>query len=144
MSTPDQNKGVDLARVAVVAQQLGLRLAVLYGSYAKRKPEPGPESDLDIAVLGCPSDKYWECYEALSDVCGDVTLDLVRLEDADALFRYEVMSGSELLHGDPDLYYEQRAYAFRDFVDSSDLFALENLLFRKKMESMRERLHGSP
>lgn len=132
----------DRERLALAAQQLGLRLVVLYGSYAKRRAQP--ESDLDIAVLGCPVDRFWECYENLSDLFPLYSLDMVRLEDADALFRDEVMREGVLLCGNPDLFCEYRAYAYRDFVESSDLFALEETLFRKKMDRMKEQLYGPP
>jgi hypothetical protein len=35
--------------------------------------------------------------------------------------------------GDPDLFFDYRAFAFRDFVDSADLRRLEHALFRRKM-----------
>lgn len=129
-------------QLAAAARRLELRLVVLYGSYAKRRARP--ESDLDIAVLGCPADKFWGCYESLSYLFRGYSLDLVRLEDADALFRDEIMREAILLYGDPDLLYEYRAFAYRDFVDSADLFALEEVLFRKKMDRIKEQLHGSP
>lgn len=135
---------VDFSRdqLATAARELGLRLVVLYGSYAKGRP--GPQSDLDVAVLGCPVGKFWECYENLLEVFRAYSLDLVRLEDADALLRDEIMRDAILLYGDPDLFYEYRAFAYRDFVDSADLFALEEVLFRKKMDRIKEQLHGAP
>lgn len=124
------------------ARDLGVRLIVLYGSYAKRNA--GPESDLDIAVLGCPVNQYWECYGSLSELFQAYSLDMVRLEDADALFRHEIMREGVLLYGDPDVFFEYRAYSYRDFMDSADLFALEEVLFRRKMDRMKEQLYGSP
>lgn len=135
---------IDKKRLAEVARRLGLRLVVLYGSHATRRPEPSPESDVDIAVLGCHADKFWECYMALSEALGPLPLDMVRIEDADALFRHEIMRAAILLYGDPDLFCEYRAYAYRDFVDSADLLALEEALFQRKMAHIKERLHGSP
>jgi predicted nucleotidyltransferase len=130
----------DPQRLAEVAQRYGLRLVVLYGSHAKRRA--GPESDLDIAVLGCRTEEFLDCYADLAEVFRRYSLDLVRLEDADPLLRHEILHQGILLRGDPDLFCEYRAYAYRDFVDSSDLFALEDRLFRKKMARMKERLHG--
>ena len=132
----------DQVRLGKEAHDLGLRLVVLYGSYAKRRADA--ESDLDMAVLGCPAEKYSECYKCLSDIFEQYDLDMVSLEGADALFRYEVMHEGVLLHGSPDLFFEYRAFAYRDFVDSADLFALEDKLFRKKMDRIKEQLHGSP
>lgn len=133
---------LDLARLCNEATDLGLRLVVLYGSYAKRRADI--ESDLDIAVLGCPVEKFPECYKRLSEIFGEYDLDMVRLEDADALFRHEVMNDGVLLYGSPDLFFEHRAFAYRDFVDSADLFALEEALFRKKMDRIKGQIHGSP
>ena len=131
-------------RLSAAAREFGLRLVVLFGSHARGRPQPGPESDVDVAVHGCPRDKYWECYKAIGEAFGRVELDLVRLEDADPLFRYEIMQSGILLEGDSDLFCEYRAYAYRDFIDSADLFALEQTLFRKKMARLRKQLHDSP
>jgi predicted nucleotidyltransferase len=135
---------VDDKMLTTAAQELGLRLVVLFGSHARQRPKPGPESDIDIAVYGCPRERYWDCLEALSKAFDGGELDLVRLEDADPLFRQEIMERGIRLHGDPDLFYEMRAYAYRDFVDSADLRALEKTLFEKKMARLDQALHDSP
>lgn len=134
---------IDKERLAAAARRLGLRLVVLYGSYATLRPEPTSESDVDIAVLGCQADKFWECYMTMSEALGSLPVDMVRIEDADALFRHEIMRAAILLYGDPDLFCEYRAYAYRDFVDSADLLALEEVLFQRKMAHIKERLHDS-
>ncbi|MDZ7659453.1 type VII toxin-antitoxin system MntA family adenylyltransferase antitoxin [Fodinibius sp.] len=130
----------DRERLTEVAGLYGLRLVVLYGSYARGAAGGG--SDLDIAVLGCPAGAYLDCYQSLSHSFPGHTLDLVRLESADALFRYEIMRDAVLLYGDPDLFCEYRAFAYRDFVDSADLLALEETLSQKKLEQIKEQLYG--
>lgn len=134
----------DKKQLAAAAQDYGLRLVVLYGSRAEGRAMP--DSDLDIAIMGCPNERFWDCYDALGEVFSSVSLnlDLVRLESADALFRHEIMRVAVLLYGDPDLFYDYRAYAYRDFVDSADLFALEAGLSRKKMARIEKQLHDSP
>jgi len=136
--------GFDKNQLATVAQDYGLRLVLLYGSRAEGRARP--DSDLDIAMMGCPNERFWSCYDAMGKVFFRVSLnlDLVRLESADALFRYEIMRVAVLLYGDPDLFFDYRAYAYRDFVDSSDLFALEAALSRKKMSRIEKQLHDSP
>lgn len=133
----------NLQRLSSAAYEFGLRLVVLFGSHAKGRPGPDPESDIDVAVYGCPPEKYWECYKAISEAFGGGELDMVRLEEADILFRYEIMHAGILLEGDPDLFCEYRAYAYKDFIDSADLFALEQTLFEKKMARLRSQLHDS-
>ncbi|MGH8579296.1 MAG: type VII toxin-antitoxin system MntA family adenylyltransferase antitoxin [Gammaproteobacteria bacterium] len=138
-STPDH----DPQRLAQVAQKLGLRMVVLFGSRATGRPPPGPDSDIDIAVLGLPEAEYWDCLEALQKIFPNL-LDMVRLEETDPLFRHEVMHKSVLLWGEPDRFYEFRAYAYRDFTDAADLFALERVLFAKKMQWLRKQLGDPP
>lgn len=132
----------DRERLEAAAGELGLRLVVLYGSYARRSARE--ESDLDIAVLGCLVEGYMNCHRILADAFSGYSLDLVRLEDADALFRYEIMRDAIYLYGDRDLFAEYRAFAYRDFVDSADLFALEGALSRRKLSRIKEQLYGSP
>ncbi|MDH4201056.1 MAG: nucleotidyltransferase domain-containing protein [Spirochaetia bacterium] len=134
--------GINRDRLDAAAGELKLRLIVLFGSRAKLSPAPTEESDVDVAVLGCPKNKFWDCFKIVGKLFPDYVLDLVQLEGADPLFRYEIMNHSVLLWGDPDLYYEYRAYAYRDFIDSADLFQLENNLFTKKMKYLAEQLHG--
>lgn len=128
------------ADLDAVVHRFSLRLVAVFGSYARHDPPPGPDSDLDIAVLGCRRELVIECLDAFGEVFPRVPIDLVRLEDADPLFRQEIMESAVRLAGDPDLFYEYRAFAYRDYIDSADLFALEQTLFRKKMTRLRERL----
>lgn len=125
----------DGGALADVAEALGLRLVVRYGSRATAAgPSPTPESDLDIAVLaGARRVALPDLYGALAPVFPGADLDLALLNDVDPLFRYEALRRSDLLYGDPDLYAEAQAYAYRDFVDSADLRALEAALSRKKL-----------
>jgi predicted nucleotidyltransferase len=73
---------------------------VLYGSYARRRARS--ESHLDIAMLGCPQEKFWECHRSLLAMFADYALDMVRLEEADSLFRDEIMHEGFLLWGGPE------------------------------------------
>lgn len=141
MTDEDLPIRLDRGRLDTAAREHELRLVVLYGSYARRRADS--QSDLDIAVLGCPTNKFWDCYENLSDIFSRYSLDMVRLEDADPLFRHEIMREGVRLYGDADLFYEYRAFAYRDVVESADLFALEEVLFRKKMDRIKEQLYGS-
>lgn len=133
----------DPDRLAEAVCAIRPRLLILFGSWATASPPPGPESDVDMAILGCPKEKFWECHRLLSAACPEHELDLVRLEDADPLFRDEVMRQGILLAGDPDQFCDDRAYAYRDFVDSADRFALEQTLFEKKMANLKQQIDHS-
>ena len=138
-SIPD----LDSQRLTHLAQEMGLRMIVLFGSWAKGSPPPGPDSDIDIAILGLPIEKYWDCARALQQVFSSHPTDVVRLEEADPLFRHEIMHRGILLWGDPDRFCEYRAYAYRDYTDAADLFVLEQKLFAKKMKRLGEQLRDS-
>ncbi|HET8655696.1 MAG TPA: nucleotidyltransferase domain-containing protein [Longimicrobiaceae bacterium] len=128
----------DAEALRVAADRLGLRLVVRFGSRATGAIPPStPGSDLDIAVLaGTRWVTLHELYDALADAFPGADLDLALLNTADPLFRYEVFRRSDLLFGDPDLYAEYQAYAYRDFMDSADLRALEDALSRRKLRRL--------
>jgi len=125
---------------------LDLRMVILFGSRATGRPVPSAESDLDLAVLGnspYSSKDFHKWYGPLSEVFFSFTLDLALLCTADPLFRHEIFRDGILLYGSLDDYYDKKMLAYRMFVDSYDLRALENALFIKKMAYIREELYGT-
>lgn len=86
-------------------------MVILFGSRAKGIPTPAPDSDLDLAVMGGAASSV-ECFRALAEVFPQYPLDMVSLSDADPLLRHEIMGTGILLHGDPDLFCEYKAYAY--------------------------------
>ena len=79
----------------------------------------------------------------LSKVFPAYLLDLALLGRADPLFRYEIFRQGIMLYGDLDDFYEYKIFATRSFMDASDLRALEEVLFKKRMAYIRRHLHGS-
>ena len=123
-------------------QGLSLRLLVAFGSRITASPPPAPESDLDLALLPLHKDgiDIFECCRVMAQVFSGYDVDLAFLHQADPLFRYEIMAKGVCLYGDPDDFFEYRAYAYRDYMDSRDLRILEDRLFHKKMNHIRRRL----
>lgn len=136
--------GIDFDRTALdrAAHELGARLIMLHGSRATGSARP--DSDLDIAVLGCPAENFLKCYSALGNVFSRYEVDMLCLERIDPLTRYEVLRDAVLLYGDPNLFCEYRTFALRDFTDSADLRALEDTLSRRKAARIKEQVHDSP
>lgn len=118
-------------------------MLVAFGSRVTGRPLPTAESDLDLAVLGGQAGLL-ACLEELGKVFPQHDLDIIQLGQVDPLLRHEVMRSAVLLYGDPDLYCEYKAYAYRDYIDSADLRRLEDHLFRLKMTRLREALHVAP
>jgi len=94
----------------------GARLAVLFGSAARGKPAPG--SDLDVGVLLDPGGKSAAALEvALARATGR-RVDVVRLEAAPPLLRFEIArDGRVLLERAPYAWADFRARAMTDWWD---------------------------
>jgi predicted nucleotidyltransferase len=125
----------DEAALAAAAEALDLRLVVLFGSHATGAGLHA-ESDVDIGVV---AGSQWitalDAFTALAPAFAG-NLDVAILNDTDPLFRFEVFSQARLLYGDPDLFAEYQVYAYRDYMDSEDLRALEAALTRKKLDRL--------
>lgn len=134
MTATDSTRDAALARTAAA---LGLRLVVRFGSRASGAvPPPTPESDLDLAVLATPACRVYphDVAHALAGLFGDLDLDVAILNAADPLFLGEIFRRCDLLYGDPLLFAEWQAYAYRSFADSADLRATERALSRRKLD----------
>jgi len=126
-------------QVREIGEKFGLKLILLYGSYAKGTQTE--LSDLDIAVMGKkPLDfnVHIKLYGEFSGVFGDIKrdLDVQLLERKDPLFLYQVAKNSQLFYGTTFDYNEFRAYAFRAYRDSKDLRALQDKLMMRYQEHL--------
>ncbi len=94
----------------------GVRLAVLFGSAARGKAAPG--SDLDVGILFDPGQESAAALEvALARATGR-RVDVVRLEAAPPLLRFEVArDGRVLLERTPHAWVDFRARAMTDWWD---------------------------
>jgi predicted nucleotidyltransferase len=129
-----------------VCRRFGVRMLVLFGSRAPGGLPTRPDSDLDLAVsfqLPRPQGDPWVVHEAFAEVFPDQTIDVVDLGDTDPLFRWEIMREGVLLYGSVDEFLEYRAYAWRDYIDSADLRALERILSERKLALIREQLRAA-
>jgi predicted nucleotidyltransferase len=127
-------------------ERLSVRLLVLFGSQSPGGLPPGPRSDVDLALsFGRDASRVpvLDLHEQLAPAFPGGQLDIVLLHDADPLFRWEIMERATLLYGDVDEFLEYRAFAYRDFMDSADLRALERTLSDRKMKRIRERLRAA-
>ena len=114
----------------------GIEVAILFGSAATGKLRP--DSDVDIGIL-CSQDSGFDVELALGADLERVfgrEVDLVRLDTASTLLRFEASRG-RCLH-------EAREGAFADFVARS-LFEYEDLrpILRRCAEGMFRRLKGA-
>jgi len=93
-----------------------VRLAVLFGSAARG--ESGPERDLDVGVLLEPGPDRSTALEAALARAAGRRVDLVRLETAPPLLRFEIArDGRVLLERAPHAWADFRARAMTDWWD---------------------------
>lgn len=117
--------------LAKLAKQFDLRFVIGHGSRTTGQPLH-PESDLDIAVVGkqvVDFDTLLKLYGRFDDIFGGPhELDLKSLDQADPLFRHEVVRSGILLHGDSTDYEDYKAAVYRAYNDARPLFELERIL----------------
>ncbi|MDO8593068.1 MAG: nucleotidyltransferase domain-containing protein [bacterium] len=124
--------------LAKIAEKHGLKLVVLYGSRATGQIRP--DSDIDIAVLGKRMINFDEHLELIGEFTGlfqTDEVDIKLLHHVDPLFRQEVMRDGVLLYGSDYDFASFKAYAFRDYMDSGDLFRLKRIFIKKRMEYLK-------
>lgn len=125
-----------------IAKKYNLKLAILYGSYAKNFAKE--TSDIDIAVLGNKKISFEEEIElngefmSVAFELGIKDVDVKILHNTFPLFRYQVMKDGILLYGNNYDFNSFKAYAFRDYHDSQDLFRLKDLIISRRMISLKE------
>jgi predicted nucleotidyltransferase len=125
-------------KIAKIAEKYELKLVVLYGSQATGKAKLN--SDIDIAILGerrIDFDKHIELINEFTDLFNTDEIDVKLLHNTNPLFRYEVMRDGILLYGSDYDFVSFKAYAFRDYMDSGDLFRLKRIFIKKRMEYMK-------
>lgn len=125
-------------KISKIAKKHGLKLVLLFGSYASGKVRK--DSDLDIAVLTDENEnisdlkKYTDLLFFLSETLEipSQKMDLTNLNNANPLLSYEITTKCQLLFGDKDLFDEYRARSFKSYVDARPLFDLEHALIIKR------------
>ena len=132
------NLGELKPKIAEIAEKKKLSLVILYGSQATGKIRS--DSDIDIAALGNRPLRFEDITDLINDFSeafNSNEIDVKSLHFASPLFRFQVMRDGILLCGDRKKFISFKAYAFRDYCDSKDLFVLRDLLIKKRMRNFK-------
>ncbi|GJQ60770.1 MAG: nucleotidyltransferase domain-containing protein [Candidatus Scalindua sp. AMX11] len=125
-------------RIRNLAKKYNLSLVLLYGSQVKGKIRK--ESDIDIAVLGTKqisTDDLIALNNDFAQIFESYNIDVKSLHNTDPLFRYQVMLNAVLLYGRSYDFFTFKAYSFRAYHDSKDLFRLKEILIKKRIRSFK-------
>jgi uncharacterized protein len=118
----------------------GVRLAVLFGSAARGRP--GPDGDLDVGVLYAPEGESAVALEVALARAAGRRVDLVRLDAAPPLLRFEIArDGRVLLERTPHAWTDFRARAMTDWWDWAPTARLLN---RAAVERLRATVADGP
>lgn len=103
------------AIAAIVEGFEEVELAVLYGSLARGRPRP--DSDLDLAVRWCGAADGLRRLEAQVGRAARRTVDLVHLDEAPPLLRFEIARGRLLVERKAGAWPMFKAHAMIDWWD---------------------------
>jgi len=133
--TPDAQTTID--RIATVLREhAGIGLAVLFGSFAAGRSRA--DSDIDVGIW--PERELTDSQElrlqsALTLAAGR-EVDLVRLDRASTLLRWEVANkGRPLFEGNVQAFARFRALAAGEYLDFAPAFLAAGEVFRRRLAS---------
>jgi predicted nucleotidyltransferase len=112
-----------------------LRLAVLFGSAADGSARP--DSDIDVGILpqgaGLDTETEAALVAALS-IAGRADVDIIHLEDASTLLRWQVATtGVPLMEASPGDFVRFRARAAAEYIDFAPALAYHGEIFRRRL-----------
>ncbi|HOI60133.1 MAG TPA: nucleotidyltransferase domain-containing protein [Candidatus Pacearchaeota archaeon] len=124
-----------------LAKKNNIRYIVLFGSQVTGSQRK--DSDFDIAIFRDPFnnlDEYTDVLFGLADILNISSdkIDLTNLKHADLLLKHEITSKGKLLYGNELDYAEFCASAFKDYIDSKDLFDLRFELLKKRNKELQK------
>ena len=127
-----------LQKVKKIAKKHHLDFVILFGSHARGDPVC-QESDLDLAIYRQGGIKFKDFLKLATDFDGlapGKQTDLLKLNKANALIRYNAIKDGILLHGDPEAYHQYQAYAYQSRVDLQPLLNLQHRRVRQGIHQL--------
>jgi len=128
-----------------IAQELvkkhGLEFAVIFGSQANGKARV--DSDLDIGILDEQPEtykRYGDLFSDFSSVFRGQNVDLRMIKGSEPVFLYNTLVKGKFLAGDEHEFYNYKAFAYKNFVDSQSIFELKTKMLRKQQESLKQKI----
>ena len=126
MTTPVQaldrlRRAATSGELGALSDRFGLDLVVVFGSTAKGAAAP---KDLDIAVATRRGRRpaLLELYEAFTELTGPCDIDVMVLDRADPVARYEALLGTiPLYEHTPGRYFELRMAALKQYAETAPM-----------------------
>lgn len=122
-----------------IVKKHGLDFAVIFGSQVNGKAND--KSDLDVAVMDNKVESYQRfgnLFNAFSGIFKGYNVDLRFIKGSEPVFLYDVFMGGRFIAGDKNKFYNYKAFAYKNFVDSKSLFELKSKLLKKKQQQLNK------
>ena len=119
----------------------GLEFAVVFGSQINGKARQ--DSDLDIGILDPKPEtykRYGDLYNDFSEIFKGQNVDLRMIKGSEPVFLYNSLMKGEFLAGDEQAFFNYKAFAYKNFIDSQKLFELKGKLLRKKQNILNKKI----
>ncbi|MDY6849758.1 MAG: nucleotidyltransferase domain-containing protein [Geoalkalibacter sp.] len=125
---------------ALFAPMPEVRFAYLFGSHAR--DDAGPLSDLDVAVFLSPEvsafDFRLQLMETLARALGTDHLDLVTLNDAPPVLKYEVIRHGRIVKEDREARIPFEAHTLSEYFDTEHLRRVQRMYLKKQFETRED------
>lgn len=117
-----------------IAEKFQLNLLILIGSYGTDDFRPG-ESDIDLAFLSDNSrDQQLDLINELSRTFKYSKIDLIDLQKASGLLKYEVANKGRLLYEQSEGFFERyKLYCYRYYYDTQKFRQLKKEYFQEQL-----------
>ena len=119
-----------------LAEKYGLKLIILFGSFANGANKPG--SDFDVAILAKDRSIVKHELDLISAVTRalerDVDLSIINL--ADPLLKYEIARNCVLLFGNEDDFIDFKVKAAAQYMDNQPFFIQEFNYIKKQLKNL--------
>lgn len=126
-------------KIAKIAKKYSLEMVLLFGSQVNGKARS--DSDLDVAVLDYKPETYQRfgnLFNSFSRIFSGFNLDLRLIKNSEPVLLFSVFNNGQLIYGDTQNYFNYKAFAYKNYVDSKPLFELKQRLLEKRQKKLNK------
>lgn len=125
-----------------VVKKYGILFVVIFGSQVNGKARK--DSDLDIGILDPKPEtyrRYGDLFNDFSKIFKGVNVDLRMIKGSEPVFLYNVLVKGKFLAGDRQTFFDYKAFAYKNFIDSKSLFELKMKILQKQQRFLKQKIN---
>ncbi len=124
-----------------IVRKRGLDFVVLFGSQKNGKTHK--KSDLDIGVMDNQKVEYRRfgtLFNDFSQLFQGQNVDLRFIKGSEPVFLYNALMKGEFIAGNLHSFYNYKAFAYKNYVDSKSLFELKDKILARRQKKLNKRI----